>query len=142
MSASKKETKDTAATANGPVTIRAAVRDAVTSRFFVVLTFVCLVELLVLVIIALVHIRTGLTMKTHCEVSNQRVIECAADEAPWYYIFNFVALPIVIFVSNLLVSLKILALKGRQLALCWLWLTILVGLVVVVLGSAMIMYVV
>ena len=46
----------------------------------------------------------------------------------------FVALPLVVFVANTLISLKLLALKGRQLALCWLWLALLVGLVVAALG--------
>ena len=123
-------------------TIKEAAKDAVKSRFFVGLTILCLVEMLVMVIIALTQVRTGLTIKTHCEIAGRAAIDCTSMDAPWYYIFNFVALPVVVFVANTLVSLKLLALKGRQLALCWLWLTLLIGLVVTVLGSAMIMHVV
>lgn len=123
-------------------TIKEAAKDAVTSRFFVGLTILCFIEMLVMVIIALTQVRTGLTIKTHCEIAGRAAIDCTSSDAPWYYIFNFVALPLVVFVANTLVSLKLLALKGRQLALCWLWLTLLVGLVVVALGSAMIMHVV
>lgn len=141
MSASKKEVAP-AADQTDKTTLRAAARDAMTSRFFVILTFICLIEMLVMVIIALSHVRAGLTIKTHCEVAGRKAIECTSSDAPWYYIFNFVTLPVVVFVANALVSLKLLALKGRQLALCWLWLSILVGLVVVVLGSAMIVHVV
>ena len=123
-------------------TIKEAAKDAVTSRFFFCLTIFCFIEMLVLVIIALTQVRTGLTIKTHCEIVGRAAIDCTSSDAPWYYIFNFAVLPLVVFVANTLVSLKLLALKGRQLALCWLWLTLLVGLVVAVLGSAMIMHVV
>ena len=95
-----------------------------------------------MVIIALTQARTGLTIKTHCEIIGRAAIDCTSADAPWYYIFNFALLPVVVFVANTLVSLKLLAVKGRQLALCWLWLTLLVGLVVTALGSAMIMHVV
>ena len=123
-------------------TIREAAKDAVKSRFFVGLTLLCFVEMLIVAIIAISQVRTGLTVKTHCEVAGRAVIDCTSADAPWYYIFNFVALPVVVFIANTLVSLKLLAIKGRQLALCWLWLTLLVGLVVAVLGSAMIVHVV
>lgn len=95
-----------------------------------------------MVIIALTQVRTGLTIKTHCEIIGRVAIDCTSADASWYYIFNFALLPVVVFVANTLVSLKLLAVKGRQLALCWLWLTLLVGLVVTALGSAMIMHVV
>lgn len=123
-------------------TIAMASRDAITSRFFVVLTVFFLIEMLVMSIIALTHVRAGLTIKTHCEVVGRLAIDCTSSDAPWYYIFNFAILPLVVFFVNVLVALKLLAVKGRQLALCWLWLSILVGLVVTVLGSAMILHVV
>ena len=123
-------------------TISAAAKDAVKSRFFVTLTAICFIEMLVMAIIALVNVRSGLTIKTHCEIAGRAAINCTSADAQWYYIFNFAIFPIVVFVVNTLVSLKLLAIKGRQLALCWLWLTALIGLVIVVLGSAMILHVV
>lgn len=122
--------------------IKEAVADAIRSRFFVVLSIVCLLEMLVMIIIALTHARAGLTIKTHCEIIGKAAINCTSSDAPWYYIFNFAVFPAVVFVANLLVSLKLLAVKGRQLALCWLWLTALAGLVIGVLGSAMVVHVI
>ena len=122
--------------------IKEAVADAIKSRFFVVLSIVCLLEMLVMIIIALTHARAGLTIKTHCEIIGKEAINCTSSYAPWYYIFNFAVFPAVVFVANLLVSLKLLAVKGRQLALCWLWLTALAGLVIGVLGSAMVVHVI
>ncbi len=122
--------------------IKEAVADAIKSRFFVVLSIVCLLEMLVMIIIALTHARAGLTIKTHCEIIGKAAINCTSSDAPWYYIFNFAVFPAVVFVANLLVSLKLLAVKGRQLALCWLWLTALVGLAIGVLGSAMVVHVI
>ena len=122
--------------------IKEAVADAIKSRFFVVLSIVCLLEMLVMSIIALTHARAGLTIKTHCEIIGKAAINCTSSDAPWYYIFNFAVFPAVVFVANLLVSLKLLAVKGRQLALCWLWLTALAGLVIGVLGSAMVVHVI
>ena len=122
--------------------IKEAVADAIKSRFFVVLSTVCLLEMLVMIVIALTHARAGLTIKTHCEIIGKAAINCTSSDAPWYYIFNFAVFPAVVFVANLLVSLKLLAVKGRQLALCWLWLTALAGLVIGVLGSAMVVHVI
>lgn len=124
------------------MTIKEAAKDAITSRFFVTLVIVNFIEMLVFFIIAVMHVRAGLTIKTHCEIVGQSAINCTSADAPWYYIFNFVALPVIVFVVNVLVALKSLAMKGRQLALCWLWLMVLVGLVVAVLGSAMIFHVI
>ncbi len=122
--------------------IKEAVADAIKSRFFVVLSIACLLEMLVMIVIALTHARAGLTIKTHCEIIGKAAINCTSSDAPWYYIFNFAVFPAVVFVANLLVSLKLLAVKGRQLALCWLWLTALAGLVIGVLGSAMVVHVI
>ena len=122
--------------------IKEAVADAIKSRFFVVLSIVCLLEMMVMIVIALTHARAGLTIKTHCEIIGKAAINCTSSDAPWYYIFNFAVFPAVVFVANLLVSLKLLAVKGRQLALCWLWLTALAGLVIGVLGSAMVVHVI
>ena len=122
--------------------IKEAVADAIKSRFFVVLSIVCLLEMLAMIIVALTHARAGLTIKTHCEIIGKAAINCTSSDAPWYYIFNFAVFPAVVFVANLLVSLKLLVVKGRQLALCWLWLTALAGLVIGVLGSAMVVHVI
>ena len=122
--------------------IKEAVADAIKSRFFVVLSIVCLLEMLVMIVIALTHARAGLTIKTHCEIIGKAAINCTSSDAPWYYIFNFAVFPAVVFVANLLVSLKLLAVKGRQLALCWLWLTALAGLMIGVLSSAMVVHVI
>ena len=122
--------------------IKEAVADAIKSRFFVVLSIVCLLEMLVMIVIALTHARAGLTIKTHCEIIGKAAINCTSSDAPWYYIFNFAVFPAVVFVANLLVSFKLLAVKGRQLALCWLWLTALAGLAIGVLGSAMVVHVI
>lgn len=121
--------------------IKETITDALKSKFFVTLVIINFIQMTVLAVIAILHIRAGLTIKTHCEISSS-VPDCTSAEAQWYYIFNFVALPFVLFIANVAVALKLLAMKGRQLSLCWLWLSILVGLVVVVLSSAMLFHVV
>lgn len=138
---SKKST-DSADTTVATTGIKAAFKDALTSRFFITLTIVCFIEMVIMMVFAFTHVRSGLTIKTHCEIVGRAAIDCTSSDAPWYYIFNFALLPLIVFVTNALVSLKLLDLKGRQLALCWLWLSVLVGLVVVVLGSAMIIHVI
>ena len=122
-------------------TIKEAAKDAIKSRFFVGLAILFFIEMLVMTIVAITQVRTGLTVKTHCEIVGQAAIDCTSADAPWHYTINFVLLPVVVYIVNILVSLKLLALKGRQLALCWLWLTLLVGLVVTALGSAMLLHV-
>lgn len=121
--------------------IKKLVLDAAKSRFFIGLLAINFLEMLVVFIIALTHIKSGLTIKTHCEI-NSSVPDCTSLEAPWYYVFNFVVFPLVVFVANVVVALKLLHVKGRELALCWLWLMILVGLVIAVLTSAMLFHII
>lgn len=124
--------------------LRPAFRAALTSRMFWFVALLGLIETLVAVIIALAHMRSGLAIKTHCEVMGNAAvaINCTSDDAPWFYVINFAVLPIIIYAANSLVGLKLLSIKGRTMALCWLSLSLLIGLAVTVLSSAMVIHVV
>lgn len=124
--------------------VQPAFRSAITSRMFWFVGLLGFLEMVIAVIFALTHIHVGLAVKTHCEITGNAMtaINCTSEDAPWFYVFNFAVLPIVIFAANSLVGLKLLSIKGRTLALCWLWLSLLVGLAVTVLSSVMVTHVV
>lgn len=124
--------------------VQPAFRSAVTSRMFWFVGLLGFLEMVFAVIIALTHVHVGVAVKTHCEITGNATtaINCTSDDAPWFYIINFAILPIAIYAANNLVGLKLLSLKGRTLALCWLWLSLLVGLVTMVLSSVMVAHVV
>lgn len=113
-----------------------SVKDAIHSRFFVGLAILCFIEALILMIFAITSLRTGLTVRTHCmSMSDKRdALQCDSTEAQWFYQLNFAALPMIVFVVNVAVAIKLLSVKGRQLALCWLWISLLAGLALTVLG--------
>lgn len=121
---------------------KTALKEATGSRFFVGLSVLLLVEMLVMAVMAIIYTRAGLTIKTHCEVVGRAAIDCTSGDAPWYYILNFAILPLIAYIANIAIAIKLLILKGRQLALAWLWMALFVGLVMTVIGSIMIMHVV
>ncbi len=124
--------------------VQPAFRSAVTSRMFWFVGLLGFLEMVFAIIIASTHVHVGVAVKTHCEITGNATtaINCTSDDAPWFYIINFAILPIAIYAVNNLVGLKLLSLKGRTLALCWLWLSLLVGLVTMVLSSVMVAHVV
>lgn len=138
----QKNTSDAGAAAKvGPWDdVRSAAKQAIVSKAFLGLTLLGFIEMLVVVIIAIVNTHPGLAIKTHCEImaGTDSATDCTSANAPWFYVYNFAVLPLVVFACNTLIALKLLTVKGRTLALCWLWLSLLVGLVVSVLGLAMI----
>jgi len=109
--------------------------NAIKSRTFVALWGLILLQTIVLVTLAAVNTRSGLTIQTHCDIGGN-VPDCTHAEAPWWYTLNFAAFAVVAFVLNTLISLKLLEIKGRQLALAWLWLTVAVLLISSVLIGA------
>jgi len=54
----------------------------------------------------------------------------------WFYLFNFIIFGVMVFFLNGLISLKILDIKGRQLALSFLWVTIVILFIATVLMAA------
>lgn len=56
--------------------------------------------------------------------------------ARWFYLFNFIAFGAMVFVLNSLISLKILEIKGRHLALSFLWATVAVLFIATILIAA------
>ena len=115
--------------------IKQLFREAVKSRIFMALWIVSLLQTVVLITMTLLNTRAGLTIQTHCDLGSS-VPDCTHAEAPWYYTLNFAAFALVIFALNILVSLKLLQVKGRALALAWLWLMVAVTLVAGVLIMA------
>ena len=99
--------------------------EAIKSRAFATLWVLNLIETVVLVVLTLVNAHSGLTIQTHCDIGGS-VPDCTSAEAPWYYLYNLAAAGLIFFAINLFVSLKLLEVKGRQLALAWLWLTLVI----------------
>lgn len=141
MAKAKKSTNPLARTSDQ---IKDAFHQALRSRMFWLIMILGFIEMLVMVIMTITHLRSGMAVKTHCEVLpwTDTATDCTSSDAPWYYVLNFAILPIVVLVCNYLIGLKLLAVKGRTLALCWLWLSLLIGLVITVLGGAMVTHVV
>lgn len=142
MARTKRETTRSAAVKatsdKQPSALRAALIDAVHSRFFVGLVLISFIQMLILFILVVTHIQSGLTIQTHWDLLGAGTPRGYYEE-PWQYIFVFLAFPVVFLFINVAVALKLLAARGRQLALCWLWLMVLIGLVAVVLSGAFVL---
>ena len=104
-------------------------REASKSRTFVALWILNLAQAITLAILVLVNTHSGLTLQTHCDIGGS-VPDCTSAEAAWYYLYNIAIFAIIMLALNALVSLKLFSLKGRQVALTWLWLTTIILLIV------------
>ena len=108
---------------------------ATKSRVFVALWAIIFLQTVVLATMTLLHAHSGLTVQIHCDLSGGTT-DCTHAEAPWYYLFNFAGFAVIIFAINILISLKLLEVKGRSLALGWLWLTVAILVITTVLIAA------
>lgn len=115
--------------------LKAAFADAIHSKVFIALVIISFIEMLVLFLIAVTHLDPGSSIRAHWDLIGLfRGLE-GSFEQPWQYMITFAVLPFVVLFINIFVALKLLSVRGRQLALCWLWLMVLVGLIVTVLAS-------
>jgi hypothetical protein len=107
--------------------------EAIKSRVFVALWVLMLIEVIVLVILVAMNIHPGqLQIPVRFDAfSTQQYFR---DQ--WFYLFNFIAFGAVVFITNSLISLKILDIKGRHLALGFQWATVVVLLITTILIAA------
>jgi len=109
--------------------------EAAKSRTFVAMWILLFVQTAVLVGLAIADTHSGLTVQTHCDLGSS-VPDCTHAEAPWYYTLNFAVFAVVSYALSVIIGLKLLQIKGRILALGWLWLSVIVMLVGTVLIGA------
>jgi len=107
--------------------------EAVKSRIFVALWVLMLVEIIILVILVAMNIYPRqLQIPIHFDAfSTEQYFR-----SQWFYLFNFIAFGITVFVLNTLIGLKILDIKGRHLALGFLWTTVTVLSIATILIAA------
>jgi hypothetical protein len=101
---------------------------AIRSRMFVSLWILLFIQALVVVILVLTHPHSGLTIQTHCDVVGS-VPVCTSAEASWAYIYYFAGFAILVFTSDILISLRLFEAKGRRFTLAFLWISVAVMIV-------------
>ena len=91
------------------------------------------VQIIALAIIASIYIHAS---QLQVIVRYNAFADAQYFRAQWLYLLNFVGFGIIIFVFNSLISLKLLSVKGRHLALSFLWISIIVLAVAILLMTA------
>lgn len=100
--------------------VKSLIQEAIKSRVFVALSVLILLQTIFFII--LIATNTSSTdVQIPVQYSAFNPMQYSRDQ--WFYLLNFVFFAITIFITNLLVSLKILEVKGRQLMISFLWLT-------------------
>jgi hypothetical protein len=95
--------------------------DAVKSRIFVALWAVILIQVVSLIILVAVNIHSN-QLQIPVRFNAFSATQYFRDQ--WYYLFNFIFFAVVVFLTNIFISLRILEIKGRHLALGFLWFTV------------------
>lgn len=98
---------------------------ALHSRMFVSLWILLFLQALTVVILVLTHPHSGLTIQAHCDVVSS-VPVCNSTEVSWSYIFYFAIFAMLVFLIDSLISLRLLATKGRRFAIIFLWIAVVV----------------
>jgi hypothetical protein len=113
--------------------VKEVLLEAVKSRIFVALWVLMLVQIIILVVLVAINIYPRqLQIPVHFDAFSTE--QYFRDQ--WFYLFNFIAFGVVVFFINSLTSLKILEVKGRHLALGFLWITLAVLFIATVLIAA------
>ncbi len=108
-------------------------KEASRSRAFIVLWGIMLIQIIMLVIIASLYIHAS---QLQVPVRYSAFAEAQYFRSQWLYLFNFIGFGVVVFILNSLISLKLLGVKGRHLALSFLWTSIIVLAVAILLIAA------
>ncbi|MDR0957023.1 MAG: hypothetical protein LBM09_00380 [Candidatus Nomurabacteria bacterium] len=95
-------------------------REAIKSRMFVGCWILIFIQTIFLIVLVATNIRST-SVQIPIQYSAFNPMHYARDQ--WFYLFNFIFFAVAILVVNLLISLKILEIKGRPLALGFLWMT-------------------
>ena len=96
-------------------------KEAIRSRAFIALWSVLLAEIIFLVVVAVVYIHSS---QLQVPFRYSAFSETQYFRTQWFYLFNFVGFGVVALIFNSLISLKLLEKKGRHIALIFLWLSI------------------
>ncbi|MCL2280980.1 hypothetical protein FWC31_03835 [Candidatus Saccharibacteria bacterium] len=113
--------------------IKNTLREAAKSRTFVALWVLMLVQVVVLVILISMNVYSR-QLQIPIRFDAFSIEKYFRDQ--WFYLFNFIIFGVMVFFLNGLISLKILDIKGRQLALSFLWVTIVILFIATVLMAA------
>lgn len=115
------------------MSIKPLLLEAIKSRIFVALWVVILLQTIALVILVAVNVHPS-QLQVPVRFDTFSTTQYFRDQ--WFYLFNFIGFGVVMLSVNGLISLKILEVKGRHLALSFLWLTAAMLLIAIVLIAA------
>jgi hypothetical protein len=104
--------------------------EAIKSRIFVALWIVILIQTISIVVLVAVNAHPN-QLQIPVRFNAFSTTQYFRDQ--WFYLLNFVFFAVAVFFINGLISLKILDVKGRHLALSFLWLTIAILLIAAIL---------
>ncbi|MCL2451840.1 hypothetical protein FWD20_03145 [Candidatus Saccharibacteria bacterium] len=104
--------------------------EAIKSRIFSALWVVILLQVISLVILVATNIHSN-HLQIPVRFNAFSTSQYFRDQ--WFYLFNFIIFGITILIANGLISLKILEVKGRHLALSFLWFTVAILLIATIL---------
>lgn len=113
--------------------LKSLFKEASRSRAFVALWGVMFVQIIALAIISILYIHAN---QLQVPVRYSAFAEKQYFRSDWLYLFNFIGFGVVVFILNSLISLKLLGIKGRHLALSFLWTSIIVLAVAILLIAA------
>jgi hypothetical protein len=116
------------------MTISAAAKHALGSRVFLVLWALLVVEAVALIILTFALAKIGQPGVPY-RYDGFSMAEIFRDNGS--YLLNFVVFAVVVPVVNSLVSLKLYAIKGRNIGLAVLWLSVVVMAVAIVFAAAL-----
>ena len=102
---------------------------AMHSRMFIGLWVLLFIQALAIVMLVSTHPHSGLTIQIHCDIASS-VPVCNSAEASWAYVFNFAGFAVLVFIIDMIASLRLFTLKGRRAALAFLWFCVVAMMVI------------
>lgn len=116
------------------LTIKTAIKQASKSRVFVALWIVLLIEAIILIVFTFMFAKIGQpgVPYRYDGFSNEGIFRDNGS-----YLLNFLLFAIVVPVLNSVISLKMYAIKGRNLGLATLWISIVIMIVAIIVAAAL-----
>ena len=114
--------------------LKSTIKEVASSRVFIVLWIILAIQALIMLIsvIAMGHIGSPGIPTRYDGLSNTGIFLANGS-----YLLNLGAFAVLIPVLNIIISLKIYAVRGRQLALLLLWMTVVIMLIATVFTLAL-----
>jgi hypothetical protein len=107
--------------------------EAIKSRVFVALWVVILIQVISLITLVAINVHPS-QLQIPVRFDAFSTTQYFRDQ--WFYLFNFILFGVVVLFTNGLISLKILEVKGRHLALGFLWFTVAILMIATILIAA------